>query len=75
MKCKFGHAHPPTRVIAVGWEPSGPGGPQPYHCPDCPEVTKSGVEVGYWEEYASPVNARRAGHASPCRQCFSKNRP
>jgi hypothetical protein len=69
-RCKFGHAHPPTQVVAATENPTQPSGPRPYHCPDCSEVSKYGTVPGHWREYPDPIFARLAGHDSACRVCF-----
>jgi len=68
--CKFGHAHPPSKIVAATENPTQPWGPRPYHCPDCSEVKKHGTVPAHWKEYPDPRSATLAGHDSACRICF-----
>lgn len=49
MKCRLGHSHPPERLIAATGNPTNQ--PRPYHCPECQEVRKQGVNTGHWNEF------------------------
>ena len=70
MKCRFGHAHPPKLLKAATGSPAEPGGPRPFHCPDCKQVTMTGVDPERWQVYQTPAEARAAGHLWPCKVCF-----
>lgn len=70
MKCRLGHDHPNRIEVASTDNPSEPHGPRPFHCPECHQVRKKGAVSGYWKEYKTPVDARAAGHPSPCKSCF-----
>jgi len=68
MICKLGHQHPPmpVRVAADNPAPHPHGGPRPYHCPDCPEASKTGHRDDYWRDFADPAQTGRR----PCQICF-----
>ena len=71
VKCVFGHRHPPDRVVGLVSE--GPIIRMPirrlYHCGECTILALVSGTFGR-EEFETPVNARRAGHRTPCPVCF-----
>lgn len=70
MHCKFGHPHPPHKLVAATYNPTKPWGPRPYHCPDCAHVSKTQAVPGNWISHPSIAEAIKKGHPRGCKHCF-----
>ena len=68
MRCKKDHDHAIQPVRVAVHNLSQPWGIRRFHCPECPQVKKTGHVEDNWE--TMPIAQAQAQHRASCRDCF-----
>jgi hypothetical protein len=70
MICIKGHDHSSSKVKVAKFNKTEPHGIRPFHCPECRQTTRVGIDQANWVLMAL-VAAIGEGRP-PCHYCFQK---